>query len=171
MNPTASNGFESLSAHIGAYVLLSIFLIISISPLNFGLFQDTRPMLLFAAVFYWSLFRPDFLGYLSLFLLGLVFDSFTLTVFGQTAITLIGLRFILMVQRRVLINQPFWMIWLVFGVLCLAAAAFRYVIQTVAGLDIISPRPYFSDAILTAVLFPVLASILKPTADPLKTTA
>ena len=171
MNILSNSDFHYWGAHIAAIAALLLFIILSIAPVNFGLFHHTRPMLLIMAVFYWSLFRPSFLGYLSLFIIGLIYDSFTLGLFGQTALTLIGLRFIVLMQRRLLINQPFWMIWIVFSVLALASAGFYYILQMIFEMHLLSPMRYLSDAVFSAILFPLIAAFLKPTAEALKTAA
>ena len=154
--------YQRIMTKLPALGILFFLMLISISPIDFGIFKDARPMWLFVAVFYWSLFHPQFLNIFSLFLIGIFYDAFAPTPFGLSAFIFIGMRFIIDMQRKVLLNQPFWTVWLVFASLAFGAGLIMYLIQMLASWHLMSPAPWIVDITLTIIIFPIIASLLKP---------
>lgn len=90
-------------------VLLSIFL--SSAPYKIENSSLLMPSIVLAVIYYWSLYRPDLLPYVSLLLLGLLQDIIEVSNLGLNAVMFIFFRLLIRSQRRYLINKAFIMVW------------------------------------------------------------
>ena len=145
----------------GCFVTLILFFILSIVPLKFGIFNDARPMFLVAAIYYWALFRPAFLGILGIFIIGFLYDLILGLSLGLTSILLIGVYMITERQRVVLLRQPFTILWGGFSLLTACASLFKWTLSSLISFDFLHPGFFMLEFALTVVSFPVIVLILK----------
>lgn len=141
-------------------VLIFLF-ILSIAPLKLGVFSDARPMFLVIAVYYWSLFRPKFLGIFGVFILGILHDLILGLVLGTTSFILIGVHVIMLRQRALLIRQPFTILWAGFALLCFCVSIIKWAISSLIVLHILSPGFFALELLLTIACFPLVVLVLK----------
>lgn len=147
--------------------LLFILLVLSLVPIHIGLLTDARPMLLLMGGFYWALFRPEFLNVFALFLIGLFYDSFAETPFGLTSLILIGTHVLIQSQRKLLLYQPFWILWGIYGILSLLAGIIHWSLHMVLTFGFVSPIAYLMDVLISVAFFPFIVSFLKIANPPL----
>ena len=154
-------------ASLPCWVLLTILFLLSIVPFDIGILKDAHPMFLLIGVFYWSLFRPDFISNIVLFVLGLWHDAILDNPLGMTALILIATSVTTIRQRKLLLHQPFWILWGVFGFVALTAGFFIFLLNMIFLSGFVPVIPYFLDIGLSFILFPLLVVFLKMTNPPL----
>lgn len=90
-------------------VLISIF--IPILPYKSNSFSILMPLFTFILVYFWSIYRPRSLSYLTIFLLGLLKDITENGIPGLNALCLLIFSFIVRSQRKYIINRAFVVAW------------------------------------------------------------
>lgn len=105
-------------------------------------------------IFYWSLFRPDLLPLISVFLLGLLHDFLLDTPTGFMGFTYLILSMIVRHKKEYLEVHDFEVIWLNFVFMTLMIGGGQYLVLNTA---------YNYQLPLTTLLYQALAMILFPT--------
>jgi rod shape-determining protein MreD len=118
------------------------------------------PAWLFAAVFFWSLYRPAALPPLVIFALGLFADLQGGGPIGLDAIVLLALGAATRRWRRGLAQQSFLLTWLAFAALAPSGMALSYALTALFTLTILPPIPAVAAAALAIGLYPLLALFL-----------
>ncbi len=167
MNKKQSALLKQTRDNLPCWGLLFILMILSLVPINIGPLSDARPMLLLMGVFYWSLFRPSFPNVFMLFLAGLFYDSFAATPFGLTSLILIGTHALISYQRKLLLYQPFWILWGIYSILAAIASVLLWLIHMVLSLGYVPVSAYIMDILISVAFFPFIVSLLKIANPPL----
>lgn len=149
------------------WLLLSVLLILSLVPIHIGPFMDARPMLLLMGVFYWALFRPAFMNVFILFIIGIFYDSFSGGPFGLSALILIGTHVLIQYQRKLLLYQPFWILWGIYAIMAWITAFITWVLHMALSLGWVPVVPYLMDVLISAAFFPFIVTLLKIANPPL----
>ena len=157
----------NLRAYLPCVLVLFLFTAISIAPLTSEILNHGRSMLLLMTVYYWALFRPRFLNIFSLFILGIVFDSFAALPLGFSSLVFIATHLMTQHQHALLLRQPFWGIWAVFAGLVCVVSAVSYATHLVLAFQFSAVTPYILDVIVSIALFPLVVLLLKITNPPI----
>lgn len=91
---------------------------------------------------YWSLVRPRAMPMLLVFIFGLMTDIVTFLPLGLHAALFVVARYLLRRQRRFLVGQGFWVLWVAFALLSLCVYGVIYLWLNVANnitFDVLSP--------------------------------
>lgn len=93
--------------------MVSVFLLLIPSglPMHSLLLTHVAACLPLLAVFYWGMWRPSRIGFLSLFVAGLLQDALLSTPFGSTAMLWLLFRYLLMINRKEVSGQGFLAGW------------------------------------------------------------
>lgn len=137
--------------------LLLIFLVV-LGQLPFSLPGDSAvtPYFVLAAVFYWSLHRPDLLPASVVFVVGLLQDALEGEPFGVNAFVLIAVYWFVASQQRLLGDRPFLILWLIFGMVALVAELMRWLLVSMLTASMIAPWPVMFEYLITVALYPLL---------------
>jgi rod shape-determining protein MreD len=105
--------------------ILTIALLILLTTLPIGTAPSVRagglwPLM---GITYWTLVRPRSMGLITVFFLGLMTDLATFLPLGLHAFVFVLVQTSLARQRRFLIGQGFWVLWVAFALLALLSAA------------------------------------------------
>lgn len=109
------------------------------------------PNILLLAVYYWSVFQPQRVHPMLLFMLGLLSDIVTGAPLGIHPLMLLLVRSIVLSQRRLFLAQQFLFVWLGMFV----TALFGYAIIWIS-LQIISDGPVSVNVMLVPIVSTVL---------------
>ena len=134
--------------------------LLSIEPLRIGGFTALTPAFTLMAVYYWTLYRPDLLPALSLFIIGVIQDLLSGGLPGATAIMLLLVRAIVSSHRRYLVDQPFPFIWAGFTLLTGGAMLFLWALHSLLAGNVLELRDPILRAVLTISIFPVASLLL-----------
>ena len=137
-----------------------VLVLLGSMPLYIGHVGSVMPQLGVAAVFYWTIYRPDLMTYSAAFAVGLVADVVSGAPLGSTTLAVLVVRRIVLAQRRYLIGKPFQVLWTGFLLAALAAAAISWCTASLYLLHFIDVGPLLVRTMMAMVLFPPVAWLL-----------
>ncbi len=145
--------------------------VIAIIPIGLPAWGALAPPFMLAAIFYWSLTRPDLLAPSTAFVLGLIQDLLSGAPLGSGALIMVLTQWILRSQQRFFVKRPFLLMWMAFAPVVYSAALLGWLIYS---LYVFHPAPILGmlvRATLGFVLFPIIAwVVLIPTHRALGST-
>lgn len=137
-----------------------VLVLLGSMPLYVGHVGAVMPQLGVAAVFYWTIYRPDLMTYGAAFAVGLVADIVSGAPLGASALAVLVVRRIVLAQRRYLIGKPFHVLWSGFLLAALAAAAISWLAASLYLVHMIDVTPPLVRTLMSVVLFPPVAWLL-----------
>lgn len=133
-----------------------LFVLVSVVPLHIPGFAVVAPAFALMAVYHWTIYRPDLLPPVAVFIAGLLLDLLNGTPYvGTSALSLLLARSVLMGQRRFFINRLFPVLWAGFLGTTAAVVAFEWALVSVLHGAPLGLRPFIFEAALTVASFPV----------------
>ena len=138
------------------YLCMLVLLFLNVLPTGYASFTAMQPALLFAAVFYWSIFYPTILPFWAVFILGMCFDLIVGLPAGGTAFLLLGAQWLMRTQQRFLLGQPFFTLWLAFGLICYAFLFAQWAVFSLFTWNMTPLLPVVLNCLLTILLFPFI---------------
>lgn len=132
--------------------LLSSLLLLFFSyvPLEFGIFNNIRPVVGMVCVYYWMLHRPDLFNLWSVYFLGLIDDVISASPFGSNIFALLLLYILINNTSKFFNAKPFIVTWYGFCLLSFVAMFARWLLVSV----------YYSQFLpLSMLLFAYLVSV------------
>jgi len=138
------------------YLCMSVLLFLNVLPTGYASFTGVQPALLFAAVFYWSIFFPAILPFWAVFSLGLCFDLVVGLPAGGTAFLLLAAQWLMRTQQRFLLGQSFFTLWLAFGLMCYVFLFAQWAVFSLFTWSMIPLLPVVFNCLLTILLFPFI---------------
>jgi len=137
------------------------FVLISVVPLHIPGFAVVTPAFALMAVFHWTIYRPDLLPPVTVFIAGLLLDLLNGTPYvGTSALSLLLTRSVLMGQRRFFINRLFPVLWAGFLGTAAAVVTFEWALVSALHGGLLGVRPFIFEAALTVASFPVGSYLL-----------
>ena len=134
--------------------------VISIQPAHIPGYAALTPAFTLMAVYHWTIYRPDLLPPLALFLVGIAQDLLTGVSPGVTALVLLLARAVVLRQRRHFVNRPFPFVWTGFTMLTGAAMLFFWTLHCLFDGALVDFRGTFSRAVLTISVFPIASFLM-----------
>src|SRR6516162_4777733 len=134
--------------------------VISIQPAHIPGYAALTPAFTLMAVYHWTIYRPDLLPPLALFLVGIAQDLLTGVSPGVTALVLLLARTVVLRQRRHFVNRPFPFVWTGFTMLTGAAMLFFWTLHCLFDGALVDFRGTFSRAVLTISVFPIASFLM-----------
>jgi len=134
-----------------------VLAILSVIPLGIPGYAQVTPNYVLMSIYYWTIYRPDHLPYLVVFLIGLLVDLLTFGPPGVTPFALLIVRATVLSQRKFFVGKNFPILWWGFA---LAAGAVTFLSWGVGGFysgRLLDPRSFAFQAVLTAAVYPVLS--------------
>ncbi len=151
---------ETSAARLLPIATTALFSVFSILPVPIPGYRGITPVFTLMAVFHWTIYRPDLLPALALFLIGIGEDLISGAPLGTTALLLLLARSLVLSARKFFANRPFFFVWAGFIVLCGAAMAFLWALNSLLDWTLLEPRSAAFRLALTVALFPVASFLL-----------
>jgi rod shape-determining protein MreD len=145
LTPTATTGLCAL---------------ISLQPVDLPVHPFGGPSFALMAVFHWTIYRPNILPPLALFIIGLINDLLTGNRLGMTSLLFLVSRVAVLWCRRWFFDRSFLFVWAGFAALTIAAAVGEWVTETVLTLHADGPSGMVFQAALTISIFPLASWLL-----------
>ncbi len=146
------------------FVTTLLFVLISVVPLHIPGLAVVAPAFGLMAVYHWTIYRPDLLPPVAVFIAGLLLDLLNGTPYvGTSALSLLLTRSVLMAQRRFFINRLFPVLWAGFLVTAAAVVAFEWALVSALHGGVLGARPVIFEALLTVAIFPLGSYLLART--------
>ncbi|MCB1971484.1 MAG: rod shape-determining protein MreD [Geminicoccaceae bacterium] len=134
-----------------------VALFIDLMPLPSASPEAIMPSLLVCVVFYWTISRPDLLGIVWIFVLGMVIDGIGGMPLGLTSLVFLVARNMLMPRERFLSTTSFIVIWASFVVAATAVLGMRWVVACIWYGQLFELRPMVLELALTVAVYPVVS--------------
>lgn len=152
LDGTIRNAIPALSA--------ILFILYSVVPWPLPSAGLITPTLGLAAVYFWSMHRPDIFGVFTVFTLGLLADTINLMPLGLSSIIFLAIQQLSLRQRRLLISQAFYVLWAGFCIVAVLAGICQWVAISLFRDIVLPVTPMLAQVTLTVVLFPLPAWIM-----------
>jgi rod shape-determining protein MreD len=134
--------------------------LLSIAPLHLDGDAALIPAFTLMAAYHWTIYRPDSLPAPSLFLIGTIQDLLTGGLPGETAVTLLLARAIVLSQWHFFGDRPFPFIWAGFVLLTTGAMLFLWALHSLLSGELLDLRGPVLRAVLTISVFPIASFLL-----------
>jgi rod shape-determining protein MreD len=161
MQPTALQRFDSNARRLVPFGLTLLLMLFALTPTQVPGMAHVTPMYALAAIYFWSIYRPDLIGYGASFAIGLLDDLLTGAPLGSTAFVLLACQQVVLHQQKFFNAKPFGIFWLAFAVLALGAGILKWLC---VGLFAAGGFTAFGDmlaaVLITAATYPVIAWLL-----------
>ena len=134
--------------------------LLSIEPLHFDRYAALTPAFTLMATYHWTIWRPDLLPALSLFLIGMIQDLLSGGLPGETAVTLLLARAIVLPHRHYFVDRLFPSIWAGFALLTAGAMLLAWTLHSLLAGELLDLRGPVLRAVLTISVFPIANFLL-----------
>jgi len=134
--------------------------VISIQPAHIPGDAALTPAFTLMALYHWTIYRPDLLPPLALFLVGITQDLLAGGPLGVTALVLLLARAVVLRQRRHFVNRPFPFVWAGFTMLSGGAMMFLWTLHCLLDRVVADFRGTVFRAVLTISMFPIASFLL-----------
>lgn len=146
-------------ATVPAGMTVALMLVGSI-PVNGMHVQLLEPMLAFASIYYWTLYRPDMMPAPLVFVLGLLYDVLTGAPVGTHVAMLSLAHAILSRQRRFLIDKSFILNWVGFAVVAVGGCILIWLLTSIFHAALVDPWGLLFQTLMTIVAYPLVFRLL-----------
>jgi rod shape-determining protein MreD len=134
--------------------------LLSIEPLHLDRYAALTPGFTLMAAYHWTIYRPDLLPALSLFLIGTIQDLLSGGLPGETAVTLLLARAIVLPRRHYFVDRHFPLLWAGFTLLTGGAMLFSWALHSLLAAELLDLRGPVLRAVLTISVFPIASFLL-----------
>ena len=135
-----------------------ILMLFAMTPTYITGLSHITPMYAFMAVYFWSIYRPDLLGYGTVFTIGILEDLLAGTPLGSSALILLVCQRVVFSQQKFFNSRPFALIWAAFALLAAGASVIRWICVGLAGTAGFTPFGTMVAAyMMTIALYPIVA--------------
>jgi len=138
----------------GAAVLFDVLPFLGLGP------WGITPFSTLCVVYFWSLYRPDLFGTVAAFLTGIVYDALAGLPLGLTALILLLVRQLVVVQQRFFLARTFPVVWCCFLLLAPAVEIARWLLVSLWWGRLFAPAPVLLSLLLTVALYPLASLVL-----------
>lgn len=156
--PAPAPGFrrrvEAFGRALFPAVSTAIIMILAAAPVGL---PSTVEAVALPCVFFWSVFRPSAMSPFAVFALGLLQDLLVMAPFGTSILVLLLVHGVAFRFRHFIARQGFPIVWLVFCVFSLGAAALDWVLQALLSLSLPPLAPAGLLSVVAVGFYPVLA--------------
>ena len=157
--PTLRRRLDAASRRFFPVVCTALLLLLAAAPFGLPDQAQAQPAVALACVFFWSLNRPASMAPPAVFLLGLLADLLGLTPPGVSVVILLGAHGLAAGWRRLLVQQGFLAVWLVFAAVAAGAAALEWAMVGLLSVRLLPARDALLQFGLTTGFYPALAAL------------
>ncbi|SDE55678.1 rod shape-determining protein MreD [Rhodospira trueperi] len=157
MRPTVLQTLDHGVRRLVPFTLCLILLLLAVVPMTAPGFLRSAPLVTVMCVYFWAVHRPDMMGYLGGFSLGLLEDLLMHTPLGVSSLVLMLVQFVVLTQYRFFVGKPFLIIWWALALIALGAILLKALIIAALTGHVVAPSAVFSSYGLTLLLYPPLA--------------
>ena len=134
--------------------------VISIQPAHIPGYAALTPAFTLMTIYHWTIYRPDLLPPLALFLVGVTQDLLAGVPPGVTALVLLLTRAVVLRHRRHFVNRPFPFVWAGFTMVTGGVMLFLWTLHCLLDGVLIDFRGTVFRAVLTVSVFPIASFLL-----------
>ncbi len=160
MKPAPWQRFTA-SARLLTPLAVTVFLVlVSVVPMPIPAYAPIAPGLPLAAVYYWSIYRPDLMTNAAVAFVGLLHDALTGTPLGVSILILLLVRGLVVAQPRFFLGKPFLDLWLCFVLVAAGASFAHWLLCAIILGAALAPWPGVFQFFMTFCTYPLLTWVL-----------
>ena len=133
---------------------------LSLEPMHIPGYAALAPDFTLMVVYHWTIYRPDLLPALSIFLIGVTYDLLTGGPPGASALLLLLARAVVLRHRRWFSDRTFLSVWSGFILLTAAAMLGLWILHSLLEAEMSEFQTGIFRGLLTMSLFPVVSFLL-----------
>jgi rod shape-determining protein MreD len=138
------------------FVLSLLLAFLSVVPIPIPGFAAVTPAMTLIAVYYWSIYRPDLLPAVAVFIIGFIQDTLFGTPLGVSSLALLGVQAVVGRQRRFFYGNAFLVEWWGFMLVAPGALVAVWALTSLYFGAWVPLRPVGFQLLLTIALYPLL---------------
>jgi rod shape-determining protein MreD len=160
VTPSARQRADNQAARLLPVASTLLAVLISIQPLAIPGYAALTPAFTLMAVYHWTIYRPNLLPPVVLFLVGLTQDLLAGAPPGTTSLVFLLARVSLLPHRRHFVDPPFPFVWAGFTLLTGGAMLLLWSLHCLLDRTFVDFRGTVFRAVLTISLFPLASFVL-----------
>jgi rod shape-determining protein MreD len=161
MQATVLQRMDNTARRIVPFGVTLLLMLFAMTPTYIPGLSHITPMYALMAVYFWSIYRPDLLGYGSTFAIGVLEDVLANTPLGSGALILLLCQRVVFHQQKFFNNKPFGIIWLAFALIAAGAALLRWLCVGLVEAHGFTPVTEMTAAyLMTVAMYPVIGWFL-----------
>ena len=158
MQPTVWQKVDSQARRILPFGLTMIVLLFGLTPTYIPGLAQITPMYALIAVYFWSIYRPDLMGYGPGFAIGILEDLLTGAPLGVCTLTLLLTQWIVFNRQKFFHAKPFGVTWLMFVLVAFGAVFLKWIVIGLVAENGLTPfGDLFAAYLITVTVYPVIA--------------
>ncbi len=158
MQSTAWQKVDSRARRILPFGLTIILVLFGLTPTHVPGLSQITPMYALVAVYFWSIYRPDLLGYGAGFAIGVIEDLLTGTPLGVGSLTLMLTQWIVFGQHKFFLAKSFLVTWFTFVLVAFGAALLKWLsIGVVMDSGFTPVGDLVGCYLITSAVYPIIA--------------
>lgn len=158
MKPTLWSRLDALARHLTPFGITFFAVLLAVVPWRIPSLGVAGPIWPLMAVFYWTLYRPDLMPALAVFVVGLLFDALSGAPLGVNVLAFLTLHGLVAGQRRFFYGKPFMLVWLGFAVATATALAVAWVLTALWHGSVIGGQDRMvTQFVMTVGCFPLVS--------------
>ncbi len=164
LQPTPLQRVNQAARSFVPFGLTLIFMLLALTPTQIPGMSRVTPMYALAAIYFWTIYRPDLVGYGTAFGIGVLEDLLTGTPLGCTALVMLVCQQVVLHQQKFFNAKPFGIFWTAFATLALGAGLLRWLCVGMFATSGFTPiGDVLISAAMTAAFYPLIAWVLAQT--------
>lgn len=161
MQPTLLQSIDMSARKALPAALTLMLMLLALTPTNVPGLAPAMPMLALMSVYFWSIYRPELLGFGAVFCFGLIEDLLTATPIGATALVFLLTQWVVLRQQKFFNAKPFVVTWFAFIFVAAGAALIRWIavgLMTPSGFTPVGP--ILASYLISVAVYPLVGWVL-----------
>jgi rod shape-determining protein MreD len=160
MNPTLWQRMDLVARRFVPVGLTLLLMLFAQTPTHLPGLARATPMYGLAAVYFWSIYRPNLMGYGAGFGLGLLEDLLTDAPIGIDSLVLLACQYVVFHQQKFFNAKPFGVMWAAFAVLAVGAGLLKWLLIGLISTAFTRFGDVTMSVLLTVAIYPIVAWLL-----------
>jgi len=141
-------------------LIVTLFLVLlSFVQIHFSFFYVFKPDFALMCLYFWTLYRSDLFGILSILFLGLVVDSLSGVPFGMNILVFIFAYLLTLAYGSYIHTKSFLMSWIAFAFISFLCFLFKWLLFSVYYKVFLNFGHVFVSCLATLLLYPLVACL------------
>lgn len=147
---------DGLARYSLPFIITFSAVFLSFIPLHLENVESIKPMLVLGSIYYWTIYRPDLLPMLIIFVIGLFQDLLYGAPIGISAFIYLIISFLVGTQRRFFHGKTFGIVWWGFMISAILAVCLDWFIFSIIEQMILPFQSFIFKYLMSIASFPII---------------
>tara|TARA_R110002072_G_scaffold11431_38_gene51769 strand:- start:8119 stop:8631 length:513 start_codon:yes stop_codon:yes gene_type:complete len=148
---------DGLARAVSPFAITFLLVLFMVVPQRSATLAPVMPALTMAAVYYWTVFRPDLMPLGAIFLIGLFEDLLLAAPLGLGTMTLLLIYLVVATQRRFFAVANFLLLWVSFALISAPVMLLNWLLASLLLENVLPLGPVVLKYFTTIAIYPFLA--------------